>query len=179
MPVYVYHIHTDGMGLDQGYVGISVDPKLRWTEHRRRNENPVLSRAIKKYGQDIKCRILSVHDTTEEALWQEFTLRPFERMGWNLVKGGGLPPNNGGWNKGQKTSAETRKKQSEARAGKYGGSKHPRAKLADIYNEDGTRLAECVVIGVWAKDNGYHQAHLAATATGKLKLHKGIYARYI
>ena len=179
MTVYVYHIHTDGMGLDQGYVGISVDPKSRWAEHRRRNENPVLSRAIKKYGDSIKYGILSANDTLEDALWQEFTLRPFERMGWNIAKGGGLPPSNGGWNRGQKTSPETKKKQSEARAGKYGGSNHPRAKLANIYSEDGTCVAEGVVVRVWAKDKGYHQAHLAATATGKLKLHKGIYARYI
>ncbi len=179
MTVFVYHIHTDGMGLDQGYVGISVKPKARWAEHRRRNENPVLSRAIKKYGDKVRYSILSVHDTLEEALWQEFTLRPFKGMGWNIAKGGGLPPANGGWNKGQTTPPEAKRKQSEARAGKYGGANHPRAKLADIYNKEGTRIAKNVVVRVWAKENGYHQAHLAATATGKLKLHKGIYARYI
>ena len=183
MTVFVYHIHTDGMGLDQGYVGVSVEPKARWTEHRRRKENPILSRAIKKYEDKVCYSILSVHDTLEEALWQEFTLRPFDRMGWNLIKGGGLPPRHPRGEKhpsfGKVTSPETRKKQSEARAGKYGGSNHPGAKPANIYSKEGDCIAQNVVIRVWAKENGYHQAHLSATATGKLKLHKGIYARYI
>jgi hypothetical protein len=179
MTAYVYHIHTDGMGIDQGYVGISIEPKARWGEHHRRNENPILSRAIKKYGDNLKHSILSVHDTVEDALWQEHTLRPFKNIGWNIAKGGGMPPSNGGWNKGLKTSQETRLKQSQARAGKYAGSSHPRAKIANIYSSDGKCLAEGVVIRVWANENGYHQAHLAATATGKLKLHKGLYARYI
>ena len=179
MTVFVYHIHTDGMGLDQGYVGVSVEPKARWAEHRRRKENPILSRAIKKYGGKVRYSILSVYDTLEDALWQEFTLRPFARMGWNIVRGGGLPPDMGGWNKGLKTPDEVRKKQSLARQGKYAGDKHPRAKLANIYKDGGELLAEKVVIRVWANNNGYHQAHLAATATGKLKLHKGLYARYV
>lgn len=179
MTFYVYHIHTGGMELDQGYVGISVNPTNRWAEHRRRKENPLLSNAIKKHGKEVKYKIIASFDTLEEALWQEFTLRPFDRMGWNLVKGGGLPPNSGGWNKGQKTPETTRGKQSKARVGRFGGSSHPRAKLANIYDKSGQCLAEQVVIRVWANENGYHQGHLAATATGKNKLHKGIYARYI
>jgi len=175
---YVYHIHTDGMGLDEGYIGISIDPKSRWSEHKRRKENPLLSRAIKKHK--VRFSILSVHDTVEDALWEEFCLRPTDRIGWNLVKGGGNPPEMGGWNKGQQTSLETRQKQSDARKGKYAGKNHPRAKLANVYLADsGELVAEGVVIRVWAKENGYHQAHLAATATGKLQQHKGLYARYI
>lgn len=177
-PYYVYHIHTEGMSLDQGYVGISLNPKGRWAEHKRRKENPHLTNAIEKY--DVKYTILSVHDTIEEALWQEFTLRPFDRVGWNIVKGGGIPPSMGGWNKGQKTSEKTRLKQSSARKGRFGGTKHPNSKLANIYYvEDNSLVAESVVISVWARENGYHQAHLSATATGKLKQHKGLYARYV
>jgi hypothetical protein len=179
MTVYVYHIHADGMGLDQGYVGISVEPNVRWSEHARRKENPILSRAIKKHGKDLKYRILSSHDTPEEALWEELTLRPLPRIGWNIARGGGMPPNMGGWNKGLQTPPDVRQRQSAARLGKYSGDKHPRARLANVYKECGELLAEKVVIRVWAKDNGYHQAHLAATATGKLNLHKGLYARYV
>jgi len=178
MVCFVYHIHLEGMQLDQGYVGISVNPLERWAAHSQRKENPVLSASIKKYGQRIKHTILSAHDTVEEALWQEYTLRPFDRIGWNLVKGGGMPPAMGGWNKGKETSQETRNKQSVARQGKYAGSNHPRARLADIYDSSHNLIATQVVIRLWAKENGYHQAHLAATATGKLKLHKGLYARY-
>jgi len=175
---YVYHIHTDGMGLDEGYIGVSVNPKARWAEHKSRKENPYLHSAIRKHK--VKFSIISSHDSVEAALWEELCLRPTDRMGWNLVKGGGKPPEMGGWNKGQVASQETRQKQSAARKGKYAGDKHPRARLANIYSADtGVLIAESVVIRCWAKNNGYHQAHLAATATGKLKQHKGLYARYI
>lgn len=180
MVCFVYHIHLEGMQLDQGYVGISINPLERWAAHSHRKENPILSASLKKHGQQIKHTILSAHDTVEEALWQEYTLRPFDKIGWNLVKGGGMPPAMGGWNKGRETSQETRNKQSAARKGKYGGEKHPRSKLANIYSaETGEIVASRVVISVWAKDNGYHQAHLSTTATGKLKQHKGLYARYV
>lgn len=178
MTYYVYHIHTEGMGLDEGYIGISVNPQERWAEHKRRKENPHLSNAIKKHK--VTFDIISVHENVKEALWQEYTLRPFDRIGWNLVKGGGMPPAMGGWNKGQLASVKTRQKQSAARKGKYGGEKHPRSKLANIYSvETGELVVSEVVISVWAKDNGCHQAHLSATAMGKLKQHKGLYARYI
>ena len=178
MTCYVYHIHTEDMGLDEGYIGISVNPKERWTEHKRRNENPHLNNAIKKYK--VKFDIISVHEKVEDALWQEFTLRPFPRIGWNLVKGGGKPPEMGGWNKGKLASKETRQKQSAARKGKYSGVEHPRSKLANVYSAEADDIvAREVVISTWAKENGYHQAHLSATATGKLKQHKGLYARYI
>ena len=177
MTCYVYHIHTEGMGLGEGYIGVSVNPKARWAEHKRRKENPYLRNAINKH--EVKFDIISVHDTVEDALWQEFTLRPFGRMGWNLVKGGGKPPEMGGWNKGQSASQKTRQKQSEARKGKYGGDNHPRAKKADIYcAKTNSVVAKDVVISVWAKSNGFHQGHLSATARGKLEQHKGLYARY-
>ena len=176
MTCYVYHIHTDGMSMDEGYVGVSVNPKARWAAHKRSKENPLLRNAIQKHH--VKFRILSSHQTIEDALWQELTLRPFDRMGWNLVKGGGMPPDTGGWNKGKETSKKTRQKQSEARKGRFSGSDHPRAKLADIYELSGNLIAVGVVIRNWAQENGCHQAHLAATATGKLKQHKGLYARY-
>lgn len=180
MVCFVYHIHLEGMQLDQGYVGVSINPLERWAAHSHRKENPVLSASLKKYGQGIKHTILSTHDTVEEALWQEFTLRPFPRVGWNLVKGGGKPPEMGGWNKGQLASKETRQKQSAARKGKYAGIDHPRSKLANIYSAGTDEVvAREVVISAWARENGYHQAHLSATATGKLKQHKGLCARYL
>lgn len=176
MTCYVYHIHTGGMGLDEGYVGISVNPKERWATHKRGKENPRLRNATQKHN--VKFSILSVHDTVEDALWQEFTLRPFDRMGWNLAKGGGKPPESGGWNKGLTASEQTRQKQSTARRGRFAGKSHPRAKLANVYNLSHELVAEDVILRNWAQENGYHQAHLAATATGKLKQHKGLYARY-
>lgn len=168
------------MGLDEGYIGVTTDPKARWSRHKSKNSdsNDYLKRAIVKYNPSFK--IIAVFDSLEDALWQEFTLRPFDRMGWNLTKGGGLPPSMGGWNRGVKTPDEARRKQSEARKGRFSGKDHPRAKIANIYSaKDSSIVAECVVISEWAKTHGFHQAHLSATANGKLKTHKGLYARYI
>jgi predicted GIY-YIG superfamily endonuclease len=178
MTYYVYHIAKDGSGLDEGYIGISVDPRERWSRHKSKNSdsNPVLKRAIKKYNPAF--RIIASFDTLEEALWQEFTLRPFDRMGWNLSKGGGVPPSMGGWNKGQNTPKSVKEKQSQARVGRFGGHKHPRSKAANIYNKGGGLVEANVVLAEWAKKNGYHQGHLAATAREPGKVHKGIYARY-
>ena len=177
---YVYHIKLPEHGVDEGYVGVSVNPKERWSNHKSREENLILSRAIQKYGRELQYKILGVFDTLSEALWQEFTLRPTDRLGWNLVKGGGMPPNMGGWNKGLTTPISVKEKQSAVRMGRFSGKEHPRARIANIYDyETGEILAESVVIRNWAKENGYHQAHLAATATGKHTKHKGIYARYI
>ena len=180
MTCYVYHIHTTGMGLDEGYIGISTEPITRWSKHKSRNSdsNPVLKRAIKKYKPNFT--IIASFDTLEEALWQEFTLRPFECIGWNLNSGGGMPPKRGGWNKGVKTPQETKNKLSKARVGRFTGHSHPRSRPVNIYDADTHKLvANNVVVRTWAKKNGYHQAHLTATATGKLQKHKGIYARYV
>lgn len=170
------------MGLDEGYVGISKNPKERFTSHKRGQEDSLVHRAIVKYGGLIRFKILAAHDTLQEALWEEFCLRPVKKIGWNLAVGGGLPPDSSGKNNpnyGKTTSPETKLKQSFARVGRFAGKNHPRAKLANVYNLLGDCLAEEVVLRVWANNNGFHQAHLAATATGKLKQHKGVYARYV
>jgi len=181
---YVYHIHTPGMSLDEGYIGVSVEPKARWSRHKSKTSDSSdrLKRAIKKYKP--KFSILAVFNTLEEALWQEFTLRPFDRMGWNLVQGGGMPPKHPRGEEhpcfGKVTPEETRKKQSEARKGRFGGHEHPRCKPINVYDAETDELiAENVIGSLWAKENGYHQAHTMATASGRLKTHKGIYARYV
>ena len=112
---YVYHIKLPHHQIDEGYVGVSKDPKTRWSNHRSRKENPILSRAISKYGAKLRYEILGC----------------FENLG-----------------------------------------------LANIYTLDGDVVAENVCVRVWARENGYHQGHLSATARGPLKQHKGIYARY-
>lgn len=116
---YVYHIHFDGMGLDEGYIGVSVEPKKRWAAHRTSDQNPYLKRVINKYRSEVKYTILSVHDNPEEAYWCEFTLRPFDRIGWNILKGGSRPPVNDrrgekAYNYGKKLSDETKRKISES-----------------------------------------------------------------
>jgi len=78
------------------------------------------------------------------------------------------------------TTSDVREKQSSARAGRFCGHNHPRAKPVNIYDYDTNQIvAENVVVSDWAPRNGYHQAHITATATGKLNKHKGVYARYV
>jgi predicted GIY-YIG superfamily endonuclease len=115
------HDHTDIR--NQGYVGVSNNASKRFLDHKRSKQNPHLTYAIQKYGWDnlIKSEILV--STQEYCLDIERKLRPTNNIGWNIVMGGGLPPNAKGkklnrtapsWNKGKTYSAETRKKISDA-----------------------------------------------------------------
>lgn len=179
---YVYHIKLPDMGLDQGYIGISQNPKERWASHKRGKSGYPVQNAINKYSDKVEYKIVDCFSTLKEALWLEYTLRPLPRLGWNVAVGGGLPPDSAGENNpnfGKQASEETKAKQSKARLGRFSGKDHPRAVLVNIYDfATDNLIAECVVARTWAIENGYHQAHLTATARGKLKQHKGVYARY-
>ena len=179
---YVYHIKLPGMTLDQGYIGVSQQPRERWANHKRGKEGFPVQRAISKHRKLVQFVIIAALPTREEALWLEFTLRPQPNIGWNLAVGGSLPPDSKAENNpnfGKTPSSETRKKMREARLGRFKGAEHPRARLINVYdyNSD-TLIVSGVVSRTWAIDNGYHPAHLCATARGKLKQHKGVYARY-
>lgn len=179
---YVYHIKLPGMGLDQGYVGISGNPSERWSNHKRSKSDYPIQKAIRKYGLHLHYDILASYETLNEALWLEYTLRPLPHIGWNIAVGGGLPPDSSGKNNpnyGKKATISTRQKQSAARLGRYTGKDHPRAVLVNIFDlKTDLPIAKGVVARTWAIENGYHQAHITATAKGKLKQHKGVYARY-
>ena len=85
----------------------------------------------------------------------------------------------------KKHSEATRQKQSEAKS----GENHPNAKKANIYDYKTDRLiAEGVVIREYARNNGYSQGNLSATAradrtlpsSARNKHHtKNIYAQYL
>lgn len=113
--------HTDMFS--QGYVGVSKNAGLRFSQHQRRHENPHLERAIAKYGWDnlVKTEIL----ISDEAycLDIETKLRPTEKIGWNICVGGGMPPlmigntsriGKPSWNKGKTYGDSTKKKISDA-----------------------------------------------------------------
>ena len=173
------------MGLSDGYVGISKEPKARWQNHKRGKEGYPVQKAIAKHGSKLTYTILDSFDNKEDACWLEFTLRPYPNIGWNLAAGGSLPPDSRGENNpnfGKSPSEETRRKMSAARQGNpaFSGKNHPRSKLADIFDfHTHEKIASDVVIRVWALANGFKQGHLSATARGELKQHKGVYARYI
>ena len=113
--------HTDMMS--QGYIGVSKNADVRFTQHFKHTKNRHLKFAIDKYGWDnlVKTKILIADNNYCFDI--ERKLRPTDDIGWNCVTGGGNPPSSLGkrfirtksaWNKGKKSSAETRKKISDA-----------------------------------------------------------------
>jgi hypothetical protein len=121
----VYWIrHADHTDITiQGYVGVSKNAGKRFIQHKNRGQNPHLKYAINKYGWDNLLKSEVLVSTENYCLEIENKLRPKNNIGWNIVMGGGLPPNIKGkklkrtapsWNKGKTYSAETRKKISSA-----------------------------------------------------------------
>lgn len=112
---YIYHIRRDvhSNNLKEGYIGISNNPERRLKEHKK-SGNVHLKRAFEKYT-DIQMVVISEGSEDEMKRMEEW-LRPEDKMGWNLVKGGGLPPRNS--LKGYKHTEEMKKKISESKKGK-------------------------------------------------------------
>lgn len=112
--------HTDIF--TQGYVGVTNRFIRRIWEHLTLNQNRHLSFAIQKYGWDnlIKEQVL-VADK-DYCLNIESQLRSKDAIGWNVIKGGGMPPKskkgmNLGkipWNKGKPWSDEIKKRLSDS-----------------------------------------------------------------
>lgn len=187
---YVYHLKLKGMGLDEGYVGVTNRPQLRLDEHKKSSYNPYLTRALKKYKNEIEYVILDVFEQRKDAHWLEYTLRPNKNIGWNIAIGGITPPRWAGKNhteqtkkkmsdaaKGRVISEEQRKKISDKLTGvKYSeerlsrmnhttGIKHHNAKPCNIFdNKTGELLASNVTMNSWAKMNGVQQSALSLTA---------------
>ena len=94
----LYHIKSDNMTLNEGYIGISTSFEKRKYNHIRlmkecKHYNPILNRAYKKYS--LYFEVIS-NGSLEEMLFLEEKLRPNKSMGWNIEKGGGMPPSNKG-----------------------------------------------------------------------------------
>jgi hypothetical protein len=107
--------HTDIF--NQGYVGVSNNVKKRWSDHAWKAQNTHLANAINKYGWDnlVKKVVLIADDGY--CLDIERKLRPNNKIGWNIVAGGGLPPNSLGKKFGP-MSIETKAKVSAAKKGR-------------------------------------------------------------
>ena len=114
MKYTVYHIHVDPY-LSSGYVGITKNLSLRFAQHgwKRKQTNPHLRAALKKYGDKVQFSVISQELDYETARWIEQTLRPLPNMGWNICKGGDVPPNP----KGKTRNAEYRANISKAKQG--------------------------------------------------------------
>jgi hypothetical protein len=78
-----------------GYIGISSRPEERFIEHKKWSPlNPRLKRAINK-GAEME--VLKENLSYEEALNLEIEYRPIDNIGWNISKGGQVPPNKKGY----------------------------------------------------------------------------------
>ena len=108
MAVSVYWIHnpehTDMF--TQGYIGITKDIKKRWSDHAKRTANNHLLHAIKKYGWDSLVKEVVLVADEAYCLMVEAKLRAEDKIGWNISKGGGMPPHINVWNKGRKIPQE-------------------------------------------------------------------------
>jgi predicted GIY-YIG superfamily endonuclease len=77
----------------QGYIGISSNTSRRFKDHENTRSTSILSRAIEKYGWNNLKKIILVENIDNElACLIEEMLRPKSKIGWNIAKGGGLPP---------------------------------------------------------------------------------------
>ena len=99
MSTFVYWIHhkehTDIFS--QGYIGVSDNIQRRWEDHKNGNTNSQhLKNAIKKYGwENLEKKIVIISDKSY-CLQMEKQLRSRCDLGWNIVVGGGCPPNQTG-----------------------------------------------------------------------------------
>lgn len=95
MNVYsVYHIHA-GTRHDDGYIGITKNPELRFQQHgwKRKKCNAHLRNALSKYKDRVVFDVLASNLDFEAACLLEEMLRPNPNMGWNVAAGGNVPPN--------------------------------------------------------------------------------------
>ena len=111
--------HTDMFS--QGYVGVSNNVDYRWNSHKSLRTNVHLKNAINKYGWDNLVKKVVLIGEEDYCLEIENKLRPADKIGWNLVCGGGKPPSALG--KKFIKSAETRQKISSALMGKTAWNK--------------------------------------------------------
>jgi len=122
MTTYVYWVHLPNQTIEtEGYVGVSIEPKQRWKNHKKNSTNCThFKHAIDCYGDDLIWDII-LEGTSEEAYKLEYSLRPTPGIGWNINQGGATATMTG-----RKHSEETKKKMSEARKGRPKSEEHKR-----------------------------------------------------
>jgi hypothetical protein len=158
----VYHIGISPE-LSTGYIGITKNAVERFTQHgwQRKKSNKHLRSALKKYEGQVFQRVLLSNLDKELAELCEEMLRPEPEIGWNITKGGGIPPSP----KGKIRSAEYCDNIAKAKLGNknpmYGKklvfSEEHRAKLSDAAKQ--MQLMTCPHCGYTGKCNGMKRWH--------------------
>jgi predicted GIY-YIG superfamily endonuclease len=155
----VYHIGIND-DLNSGYIGISKNPEVRFTQHKRQkaNTNQHLLNAFNKYKDLIKLKILISNIEEEFARLIEEELRPYANIGWNIAKGGGIPPNPIGKVRSKEYCENIAKAKIGAKNPMYGKkvifSEEHRKKLSES-----VPLLKCPHCGKEARSNGMKRWH--------------------
>jgi group I intron endonuclease len=120
MTCAVYWIHHPSHAdiFSQGYVGVSVNFDRRLRSHKRSAQNAHLRNAVQKYGWENLVKKTVLIADTDYCLDIETKLRSEDNIGWNIIKGGGIPPKpkkghskgKTAWNKGLAWSDEFKEK---------------------------------------------------------------------
>ena len=88
-----YPEHQDPF--NEGYIGItSQDIEKRFDNHKHNNKNKHLKNRCRQEKVEVIC--LKENLEKEEAKILEEKYRPLENIGWNINKGGDLPPSRKG-----------------------------------------------------------------------------------
>jgi len=180
----------------EGYIGVSKNVNKRFNQHKKRPTNPHLKYAIKKYGWDNLIKEVILIADEAYCLMIETALRLNDGAGWNVVKGGGMPPRNGkgypkgnipwnsgtrkpkppkkprvAWNKGIKTPDEVKEKQSLAKVGKQsprlGKQNSENHRLAISLGKKGKKLSAEVYKQQALKRLGYKHEIVTCPNCGK------------
>jgi very-short-patch-repair endonuclease len=122
--------HTDMFS--QGYIGVSKDTKKRWNDHSKYTGNNHLLHAIKKYGWDNLVKEVILVADKAYCLMVEAKLRAEDKIGWNIAKGGGMPPHINVWNKGLTIDDERVKNNIEKIMSNPNRGKNISKKLKDV-----------------------------------------------
>jgi len=89
--IYLYHIRRDMDSGDfsKGYIGVSKNSEQRYYHHKIK-PNVCLKEAFSQYN-DINMEVICA-GLMIDMLQMEKKLRPCNHIGWNILKGGGIPP---------------------------------------------------------------------------------------
>jgi len=135
----VYHICISD-NLYGGYVGIAKNLELRFSQHKwnRKQSNAHLRNALKKYGDKVKFLVIAQNVTLEVAKKIELLLRPWPNIGWNICKGGAVPPSP----KGKFRSDEYRKNIAAAKVGEKNPMFGKKIVFSEAHRENLSRAAK-------------------------------------
>ena len=125
---WIHHPEHTNM-FTQGYIGVSKELKRRFSSHRAKPSNLHMKHAITKYGWDTLIKEVMVIASKEYCLDVEIKLRPADKIGWNVVLGGGNPPISR--RSGFKHTDEAKEKNRQAHLGKK-ASEETKRKLSAI-----------------------------------------------